>query len=86
MRVNSRKAALNELLLSRTSITALAAAAAFVPVAALAQDNATNDEVVVTGTRIPSANAVAVSPVTTIGNVEFDIADRGDRADRNRVR
>ncbi|MEZ5920058.1 MAG: TonB-dependent receptor [Parvularculaceae bacterium] len=32
-----------------------------------------DDEVVVTGTRIPSANAVATSPVTTIGNVEFDI-------------
>ncbi len=39
------------------------------PTMAAAQD----DEIVVTGTRIPSANAVASSPVTTIGNVEFDI-------------
>ncbi|MEZ5916063.1 MAG: TonB-dependent receptor [Parvularculaceae bacterium] len=39
------------------------------PTLAAAQD----DEIVVTGTRIPSANAVATSPVTTIGNVEFDI-------------
>ncbi|MCA8888521.1 MAG: TonB-dependent receptor, partial [Parvularculaceae bacterium] len=41
------------------------------PTLAAAQD--TDDEIVVTGTRIPSANAVATSPVTTIGNVEFDI-------------
>lgn len=38
---------------------------------AAAQDG--NDEIVVTGSRIPSANAVSASPVTTIGNVEFDI-------------
>jgi len=41
------------------------------PSLALAQD--ADDEIVVTGSRIPSANAVASSPVTTIGNVEFDI-------------
>ncbi len=45
------------------------------PTLALAQDEAaaTDDEIVVTGSRIPSANAVTASPVTTIGNVEFDI-------------
>ncbi len=41
------------------------------PSLAFAQD--TDDEILVTGSRIPSANAVASSPVTTIGNVEFDI-------------
>ena len=44
------------------------------PSFALAQDDAAaDDEIVVTGSRIPSANAVTASPVTTIGNVEFDI-------------
>lgn len=41
------------------------------PSLALAQE--ADDEIVVTGSRIPSANAVAASPITTIGNVEFDI-------------
>jgi outer membrane receptor protein involved in Fe transport len=41
------------------------------PSLALAQD--ADDEILVTGSRIPSANAIATSPVTTIGNVEFDI-------------
>lgn len=41
------------------------------PSLALAQDG--DDEIIVTGSRIPSANAIAASPVTTIGNVEFDI-------------
>ncbi|MCB2097459.1 MAG: TonB-dependent receptor [Parvularculaceae bacterium] len=41
------------------------------PSLAVAQE--ADDEIVVTGSRIPSANAVAASPVTTIGNVEFDI-------------
>jgi outer membrane receptor protein involved in Fe transport len=41
------------------------------PALALAQD--TDDEIIVTGSRIPSANAISASPVTTIGNVEFDI-------------
>lgn len=43
------------------------------PALAIAQDDATDDEIIVTGSRIPSANAVTASPVTTIGNVEFDI-------------
>ncbi len=44
------------------------------PVTLLAQSATTgDDEIIVTGSRIPSANAVAASPVTTIGNVEFDI-------------
>jgi outer membrane receptor protein involved in Fe transport len=43
------------------------------PSLAFAQDEAADDEIVVTGSRIPSANAVTASPVTTIGNVEFDI-------------
>jgi outer membrane receptor protein involved in Fe transport len=43
------------------------------PSLAFAQDDAADDEIVVTGSRIPSANAVTASPVTTIGNVEFDI-------------
>jgi outer membrane receptor protein involved in Fe transport len=41
------------------------------PSLAAAQD--ADDEIIVTGTRIQSANSVATSPVTTIGNVEFDI-------------
>jgi outer membrane receptor protein involved in Fe transport len=40
-----------------------------VPGLAAAQD----DEIIVTGSRIPQANAISASPVTTIGNVEFDI-------------
>ena len=54
------------------SYAAIAAAIAF-PSAGLAQSSAADDEIIVTGSRIPSANAVASSPVTTIGNVEFDI-------------
>ena len=57
-------------LLARASIVALTATSA-INGAAIAQD--TNDEIVVTGTRIPSTNAISTSPVTTIGNVEFDI-------------
>jgi outer membrane receptor protein involved in Fe transport len=52
-------------LLSCASILAIASAGS----SALAQD----DEILVTGSRIPSTNAIATSPVTTIGNVEFDI-------------
>ena len=43
------------------------------PTLAAAQDDQADDEIVVTGSRIPSANAIAPSPVTTIGNVEFNI-------------
>ncbi len=44
------------------------------PSLAFAQDDAAaDDEIIVTGSRIPSANAITASPVTTIGNVEFDI-------------
>ncbi|NWG92087.1 MAG: TonB-dependent receptor [Parvularculaceae bacterium] len=57
-------------LLSRASVFALAAAVA--PQFAQAQD-AVDDEIIVTGSRIPSANAASATPVTTIGNVEFDI-------------
>lgn len=56
------------LLLARASTAALIAGSCFVT-GALAQD----DEIIVTGSRIPQANAIAASPVTTIGNVEFDI-------------
>ena len=55
-------------LLSRVSVLALASAVA--PQMAFAQ---ADDEIIVTGSRIPSTNSVATSPVTTIGNVEFDI-------------
>ena len=54
-------------LLSRASVFALAAAVA--PQFAQAQD----DEIVVTGSRIPSANASSASPVATLVNVEVDI-------------
>jgi outer membrane receptor protein involved in Fe transport len=57
-------------LLSRASALALASAT-FVAPQVFAQD--TDDEILVTGSRIPSANAISASPVTTIGNVEFDI-------------
>ncbi len=59
-------------LLSRASVLALASATMIAP-QAFAQDTAADDEIVVTGSRIPSTNAVSTSPVTTIGNVEFDI-------------
>lgn len=38
-------------------------------------DNRTDDEsdIIVTGTRIPSTNTDAVSPVTTIGDVDFQL-------------
>ncbi|MFZ5616232.1 MAG: TonB-dependent receptor domain-containing protein [Pseudomonadota bacterium] len=57
----------------QASATAIIAVAAISPQFAVAQDEASADEIIVTGSRIPSANAVATSPVTTIGNVEFDI-------------
>jgi len=60
-------------LLSRASVVALASAAVAAPQLAFAQDSAADDEIVVTGSRIPSTNATSTSPVTTIGNVEFDI-------------
>ncbi len=60
-------------LLSRASVLALASATLVTPQFAFAQDAATDDEIIVTGSRIPSANAASASPVTTIGNVEFDI-------------
>lgn len=59
-------------LLSRASVFALASTTLVSPIA-FAQDTAVDDEIVVTGSRIPSANAASASPVTTIGNVEFDI-------------
>ena len=49
--------------------TVLTGAVAAIAMPAFAQD----DEIVVTGSRIPSTNAISASPVTTIGNVEFDI-------------
>ena len=61
----------------RTSRSALLASTMLLgvglPSLAFAQDDTTDDEIVVTGSRIPSANAITASPVTTIGNVEFDI-------------
>ena len=58
-------------LLSRASVIALASATLVTPGIAVAQDG--DDQIIVTGSRIPAANAIAASPVTTIGNVEFDI-------------
>ena len=58
-------------LLSRASVFALASAAAVAPQLGYAQQ--ADDEIIVTGSRIPSTNASSTSPVTTIGNVEFDI-------------
>jgi outer membrane receptor protein involved in Fe transport len=55
-------------LLARASTAALIAGSCFAT-GAFAQD----DEIIVTGSRIPQANAISASPVTTIGNVEFDI-------------
>ncbi|MCB2111962.1 MAG: TonB-dependent receptor [Parvularculaceae bacterium] len=59
----------------RTSRSALLASTMLLgvglPSLAVAQE--ADDEIIVTGSRIPSANAVSSSPVTTIGNVEFDI-------------
>ncbi len=60
-------------LLSRASVFALASATIVSPQLAFAQNAAVDDEIVVTGSRIPSTNASSTSPVTTIGNVEFDI-------------
>ncbi|MEZ5930034.1 MAG: TonB-dependent receptor plug domain-containing protein [Parvularculaceae bacterium] len=57
----------------RMNRSALLASTMLVGVALPGLAAAQDDEIIVTGSRIPSANAVAASPVTTIGNVEFDI-------------
>ncbi|MCB2099198.1 MAG: hypothetical protein KDE05_16320, partial [Parvularculaceae bacterium] len=67
----SNKHAFKSNLMMRTSAAAVAAVSFLAGGSVLAQD--VDDEIIVTGSRIPSTNAVSTSPVTTIGNVEFDI-------------
>jgi outer membrane receptor protein involved in Fe transport len=68
MTKNNKQASIQRLML-RTSAAAIATVGFIAEGSAFAQ----SDEIIVTGSRIPSTNAIATSPVTTIGNVEFDI-------------